>query len=181
MTVFLPAFHPNPASLTELQKVIIQRGMGTIKHFTYGSPEITGTIESITDAVESAYILTPKADLPKVTNSPSTATKRQFYFAGDPFVPCSTDLHYTSEQARKSAAKWLAVAQFLGAEEKAKATDEAKAKAASAMAEAARKKRLDELADEWFGKDYFDLGPNKASAVKEIYRLETIIAEEDAA
>jgi hypothetical protein len=109
-------------------------------------------------------------------DAPATLTKRQFYFAGDPYVPYSTDLNHTSERARQAATKWLAIAQHLDVEEKAKAYEEAKAKA---VAHAARAKRLDELADKYFGADFHsDLGERKARVIEDLYRLEQKLTDE---
>lgn len=170
--------------LPKLQQAIINRtGHGTIRYGAYGGAEITADLASVAAAVESAYVLTAKDKLPKITHVTDTLSKRMFTFAGDPFVPYSTDPNHTSERARQTAAKWLAVARHLEAEEKAKAYEDAKAKAvadaAERAAEASRKKRLDELADAWFGADFFtDLGPNKSAAIKEIYRLEQKLTNE---
>jgi len=177
MTTF-QAFRPsfaNASNLTPLQRAIAKGSYnGTIRYGIYGPPEITAPLESIADTVESAYVLTPKDELPKVTASPVGSFEVEGI--GALWVPDSR----TAEGARKRAAAWLAIAKHLEAEEKAKAYEEAKAKAvADKVAEAARQQRLNELADEWFGKDFYTyLSPNKASAVKEIYRLETKLTED---
>ncbi|GGH93844.1 hypothetical protein ACFFGR_09340 [Arthrobacter liuii] len=172
-------------SLPHLQRTILERVQaGYVNYAGYNGIEITATLRDVSNAVESAYILTAKEDLPKVT-SRMEGFARIYRVDG---VPNGLALpgEDTSSEARKRATAWLAIAQFLEREEKAKAYEEAKAKAeadaAAKAAEAARTRRLDELADEWFGEDsYADLGPNKAAAVKEIYRLETTLEERDCA
>lgn len=125
--------------------------------------------------MESAYILTPKTDLPKVTRT----IPGVYVVEG---VGPLASIRSTAEEARKYANAWLAIAKHLEREEAARVYEEAKAKAvAEAAAAAAKQARLDELADEWFGKDYTDLGPNKAAAIQEIHRLETQLNTKDAA
>jgi len=162
------------APYTPLQRAILERtDRGTITHSSYGGPVIEASLDSVANAVESAYVLTPKTDLPKVTASPGGS------FDVEGIGSLWPQDSRTAENTRKRAAAWLAITQHLEVEETAKAYEASKAKqVADSMAEAARMKRLDELADEWFGKDYLDLGPNKASAVKEIYRLETKLTED---
>jgi hypothetical protein len=169
--------------LPHLQRTILGRTrVGTLTGHGYNI-EIKAALSDVADAVESAYILTPKDDLPKVTASAETRYGRRFHVEGHPFM--QPPGKSTAAEARKRATAWLAIAQHLEVEEKAKAYEEAKAKAVAdamnAAAEAARKARLNELADEWFGKDYNDLGPNKAAAIKEIHRLETQLNAKDAA
>lgn len=155
-----------------LPRVIIERTAGgCTKSYADKAPTINAPVASIAAAVESAYIITPKDELPKVTEGHADTLKVEEFGA----MVLNTS---TSEAARKRAAAWLAIAQHLQGREKAKAAEESVAKQA---AEAARVQRLDELADEWFGKDYADLGPNKAAAVKEIHRLETKLNAKDAA
>ncbi|MDQ0241198.1 hypothetical protein [Arthrobacter bambusae] len=183
MTTFIPVNHFSYGTFTPLQNAILNRtDNGFVNYKSYGGPEVTAPLQSLSRAVESAFILVEKATLPKITHAtPPLLGKRMFNFAGDPYVPYSTDPNQTSEQARKTAAKWLAIAAHLEAEEKAK-SDEAKKKAdAEAAAKVARAKELDRIATFHFGKPIRELSANKTSAVEEIYRLEQVIAEEGAA
>lgn len=169
----MPTFHPFQ-SFPPLQRVILERARGTITAQSYGPARINAELESVAAAVESAYILTPKDELPKVVEGGGDKYTRVFTFAGQSQDPVGVMPTFTAAKARLRAAAWLAIARHLDAEEKA-ASD------AAAKAETARKKRLDELADQWFGKDFADLGDNKAAAIKEIHRLEQLTEDKDAA
>lgn len=187
MTYIIPTWGFNiDRNLPRLQRVIIERtDHGAMKYSGYGH-EITAPLESVARAVESAYVLVEKATLPKVTLSFKYPDKRTFSFAGDPFTPYTTDPNHTADRARKTAAKWLSIAAHLEAEEKTAAAEaKLRAEQVKAEAERVRHNRLNLIADRYFGKDFDELGDNKASAVKEIYRLEeqlkTDTEEEDAA
>jgi FPC/CPF motif-containing protein YcgG len=170
----------NSPTLPPLHRALL-RARGNIKYTAFGSPEVTSPLHEIANAVESAFVLVEKATLPKITHTPRTAAKRQFYFAGDPFVPYSTDPNHTAEQARNTAAKWLAIAGHLEAEEKAAAEEAKKQAAAKAEASRARRVRLTELAEEHFEEYFEDLGPKKQRVIEEIYRLEQELNQKDAA
>lgn len=176
MTAYIPVNHFSYGTFTPLQNAILNRtDNGFVNYKSYGGPEVTAPLQSLSRAVESAFILVEKATLPKITHAtPPLLGKRMFNFAGDPYVPYSTDPNQTSEQARKTAAKWLAIAAHLESEEKKKADEEY-------VAKVARAKELDRIATFHFGKPIRELSANKASAIEEIYRLEQVIAEEDAA
>lgn len=172
---YRPAFQP----FTPLEQAIYRGNhFGVITYNSQGPTEIKAPLRSIADSVEAAYVLTPREALPKVTATVDLLGTRKF--TGTNGLG-ATITGGNSESARQSAALWLAIAGLLEAEEK-KAADEAKTKAAAEKAkENARLKRLDELADEHFEEYFEDLGPKKTTAIEEIYRLEQVIAEEDAA
>jgi hypothetical protein len=168
MTTF-QAFRPsfaNASNLIPLQQAIAKGSYGgTIRYGIYGPPEITARLDAVADAVESAFVLTPKDDLPKVTSSHSVTDGRAFHVPGQGSYSVPGG-EFTAEFARSRAAALHAIAILLDAEEKA-AADTAK------KAETDRTKRLNELASKYFGADFFsDLGERKARVIEDFYKLE---------
>jgi hypothetical protein len=158
---------------TPLQQAIIKNTKyGTLNYKLYEPAEITAPLQSISSAVEYAFVLVEKASLPRVTHATNTLSRRMFTFAGDPFVPYSTDPNHTSEQARKTAAKWLAIAGFLEDEEKDAAAEAKKKADAEKASEGARMSRLSALAGEYFDSYFTDLGPKKTRVIEELYDLQ---------
>lgn len=163
---------------TPLEHAIVKgTTFGTIKYNSYGPSEITAPLESVARAVESAYVLTPREALPKITATSKGNVNRSFSGSNN---LGATVQGGTSESARQSAALWLAIAGLLEKEEK-DAADDAKKKAdAEQAAESARHKRLDALASEYFDAEcYIDLGPKKARVIDELYRLEEQLKQDD--
>lgn len=168
------------ATLTKLQQVIMDRTHGTVKYSTYGDPTITATLNSVSEAVESAFVLVEKATLPKVECINKGAAGRTFstgsaFFADGLTVTMNGG---DSGYARKSASLWLAIAAHLEAEEKAAAAEAKKKADAVAAANRARATRLDGLAEEYFGEYLEDLGPKKTRVIEELYRLEQELAND---
>jgi len=173
MNYLHPVNHFSYGNFTPLQQAIVSRTKHGTLNQNYGyNLEIKAPLVSVSEAVESAFVLIEKATLPKVTNSPMSLTKRMFYFAGDPFVPYSANPGHTAEQARKTAAKWLAIAQLLEAEEKTNAAEAKKKADAEAAAKKARTNRLADLAYEYFDAAMTDLGPKKTRVIEDLYDLQ---------
>lgn len=176
MTTFIPVDYFSHGTFSPLQKAIINRtDHGYINYKSFSGPEVTAPLQSISEAVESAFILVEKATLPKAMSSVRSTNARSFAFTGDgTFAGLSANPSVTAEQARKTASKWLAVAQFLDAEEKIEAKKKADAEAEAKNARAAR---LGELALEYFDSYYMDLSSKKVRVIEEIYRLEQEVKE----
>jgi hypothetical protein len=167
---------------TPLERAIIDRARGSITRHSYGPPQINTDLQSLTGAVESAFVLIPRDALPKITadgTTPPGAYTRAFAFKDYPAVTMTG--RPTAQEARRRAAAWVAVAALLEGEEKT-AADKAKAEAeAEQAAAAARSKRLDELALEYFNDHHADLGVRKARVIEDTYKLEQQLAAADKA
>lgn len=170
------------ATLTKLQQVIVDRTYGTVKFSAYGDPTITATLNSVSEAVESAFVLVERATIPKTRDIVRIGNTRSFSFEGEPWSGVKVNVGATAKAARSMAIKWLSIAAHIEAEEAAKEKADAEAaKVAEAEAKNARATRLGELALEYFDSYYMDLSSKKVRVIEEIYRLEQVIAEEDAA
>jgi hypothetical protein len=179
----LPTIYGPPASAffpgggkTLLEHTILTRANGSVTPSIYGPIRISSDLPSLTGAIESTFVLVPRQALPKITQTPEST------FFGRTFRTDSglgLTAGGSADDARKTAAAWLAVAQVLEGEEKA-AADEAKKKAAAEQQAAdARRKRLDELATEYFDDDFMNLGFRKARIIEDTYKLEQQLADAD--